>query len=170
MHLLLQVQRTEVLYWKVENSELYTAPNFPCLIAYTDVDHFYALLAMEYPGLFMVCVPAKSFSLTSKQKLLALWIFLSCVSLWRDSGRSWWERSVSSQCLSLGSWRLYPEALSRGQQGSCHRGVLYVHRDCKWVWLIIFTGGGGEGRQKCLTDWVFSVRRWSFNCYALIMI
>ena len=75
---LLQVQRTEVLYWKVENPEHYAAPNFPCLIAYTDVDHFYALPAMEYPGLFKVCVPAKSFSLTSKQKLLASWIFLAC--------------------------------------------------------------------------------------------
>ena len=66
MYLLLQVQRAEVLYWKVENPELYAASNIPVMGARTDIDRFYALPAMEYPGLFKVCVPTMPFACISK--------------------------------------------------------------------------------------------------------
>ena len=81
MQFLLQVQRTEVLYWKVNTPEFYAAPNFPCLGAYIDNNYIYSLPAMEYPGLFKVCVlvPVMPFACIKTIALSHMHFFGRCV-------------------------------------------------------------------------------------------
>lgn len=55
----LQVIRTEALYWKTDTPEVFSSKCFPTFITYdTDVDtksmHVYGLPILEYPGLIKV--------------------------------------------------------------------------------------------------------------------
>ena len=57
---MLQVTRTEVLYWKVDEPKHFTAGRFPvfkyCGGSGEREDQFYGLPALEYPGLIKVPV------------------------------------------------------------------------------------------------------------------
>ena len=55
----LQVIRTEALYWKTDSPEVFSSKRFPTFITYdADVDtksmHVYGLPILEYPGLIKV--------------------------------------------------------------------------------------------------------------------
>ena len=52
----LQVWRTEVNYWKVDEPKLFASDSFP-VVMYADKEHelcYYSLPIEEYPGLFKV--------------------------------------------------------------------------------------------------------------------
>ena len=54
----LQVWRTEVNYWKVDEPKLFASDSFP-VVMYADKEHelcYYSLPIEEYPGLFKVGV------------------------------------------------------------------------------------------------------------------
>ena len=52
----MQIIRTEVLYWKVDDPEHFSADNLPVFICFGDSDRedLYGLPALEYPGLLKV--------------------------------------------------------------------------------------------------------------------
>ena len=52
MKTILQVTRTEVLYWKVDYPESFSCTNFPAVACYTNL--IYGIPILEYPGLVKV--------------------------------------------------------------------------------------------------------------------
>ena len=58
--LTIQVIRSELNYWKVDDAAVFTPDKFPVVIGYSSHDrkdlHFYELPIEEYPGLLKVCM------------------------------------------------------------------------------------------------------------------
>ena len=51
---ILQTQKAEVFYWKVDNPELFTPNKLPWLASESGIEQYYVFPIFEYPGLIKV--------------------------------------------------------------------------------------------------------------------
>ena len=64
---LLQIQKAEILYWKVDNPELFTPDKLPWLASEIGSEHYYVFPICEYPGLIKVIHDSMSYTLLVAQ-------------------------------------------------------------------------------------------------------